>query len=258
MGIMPLQFLSGQNADALELSGKERFSIALPESLSPRQQLTVKVSSPGRADASENPPESHLTAVELSQVFVFLFRVPPQTSKGTSFCVTALFDSEVDVIFFKHGGLLRYVARTVAKNCPRPDAAELQQPSSSCWVLSLRRTDSRRFWVSSVSGSTPSDFWHVRLFCFLTCSVSIFLSIKTQEETMTFSQRGDWAAFKRGLMCFIAGGLLIFSFHSFVANCCFDKLKWSTSLQPLFLPISGFCMIVFFRSRWSRNVLCEP
>lgn len=43
MGIMPLQFLSGQNADSLELSGKERFSITLPESLSPGQELTVKV-----------------------------------------------------------------------------------------------------------------------------------------------------------------------------------------------------------------------
>lgn len=43
MGIMPLQFLSGQNADSLELSGKERFSITLPESLSPGQELTIKV-----------------------------------------------------------------------------------------------------------------------------------------------------------------------------------------------------------------------
>lgn len=43
MGILPLQFLPEQNADALELSGKERFTIAVPESLSPRQQLTVKV-----------------------------------------------------------------------------------------------------------------------------------------------------------------------------------------------------------------------
>lgn len=43
MGIMPLQFLPEQSADSLELSGKEQFSIALPDSLSPRQQLTVKV-----------------------------------------------------------------------------------------------------------------------------------------------------------------------------------------------------------------------
>ncbi|XP_039882254.1 iron-responsive element-binding protein 2 [Simochromis diagramma] len=77
MGIMPLQFLSGQSADSLELSGKERFSITLPESLSPGQELTVK------------------------------------TSQGKSFSVTALFDSDTDVILFQHGGLLRYVARTL-------------------------------------------------------------------------------------------------------------------------------------------------
>ncbi|CAI5665492.1 unnamed protein product [Oreochromis niloticus] len=77
MGIMPLQFLSGQNADSLELSGKERFSITLPESLSPGQELTIK------------------------------------TSQGKSFSVTALFDTDTDVILFQHGGLLRYVARTL-------------------------------------------------------------------------------------------------------------------------------------------------
>uniref|UniRef100_A0A672IL53 aconitate hydratase n=1 Tax=Salarias fasciatus TaxID=181472 RepID=A0A672IL53_SALFA len=77
MGIMPLQFQSGQSADSLELSGKERFSISLPDSLGLRPRLTVK------------------------------------TSQGKSFTVTALFDTETDVIFFQHGGLLRYVARTL-------------------------------------------------------------------------------------------------------------------------------------------------
>ncbi|XP_036963066.1 iron-responsive element-binding protein 2 isoform X2 [Acanthopagrus latus] len=76
MGIMPLQFLPDQNADSLELSGKERFTITLPDSLSPRQQLAVK------------------------------------TSQGRSFFVTALFDTDMDIIFFRHGGHLRYVART--------------------------------------------------------------------------------------------------------------------------------------------------
>uniref|UniRef100_A0AAQ5ZKC5 Cytoplasmic aconitate hydratase n=1 Tax=Amphiprion ocellaris TaxID=80972 RepID=A0AAQ5ZKC5_AMPOC len=80
MGIMPLQFLSGQNADSLELSGKERFSIILPESLSPRQ---------------------------------ICLRVLLQTSQGKSFDVISLFDTEMDVLFFQHGGLLRYVARTL-------------------------------------------------------------------------------------------------------------------------------------------------
>ncbi|XP_068578887.1 iron-responsive element-binding protein 2 [Cebidichthys violaceus] len=77
MGIMPLQFLPGDSADSLELSGKERFTIAQPDGPSPRQQLTVK------------------------------------TSQGKSFSVTALFDTEMDVTFFRHGGHLRYVARTL-------------------------------------------------------------------------------------------------------------------------------------------------
>lgn len=77
MGIMPLQYLPGENAGFLGLSGKERFTINLPEKLSPNQQLTV------------------------------------ETSQGKSFHVTALFDSDMDVIFFQHGGLLRYVARTL-------------------------------------------------------------------------------------------------------------------------------------------------
>uniref|UniRef100_A0A667ZGA1 aconitate hydratase n=1 Tax=Myripristis murdjan TaxID=586833 RepID=A0A667ZGA1_9TELE len=77
MGIMPLQFLPGESADSLELCGKERFTITLPDDMSLRQQLTVK------------------------------------TSQGKTFCVTALFESESDLVFYRHGGLLRYVARTM-------------------------------------------------------------------------------------------------------------------------------------------------
>lgn len=36
-----------------------------------------------------------------------------QTSTRKSFSVTALFDTEVDITHFQHGGLLRYVARTL-------------------------------------------------------------------------------------------------------------------------------------------------
>lgn len=54
MGIMPLQFLPGQNADSLGLTGRERFSIeALPldseghvsEVVHPGKELQVKVGS---------------------------------------------------------------------------------------------------------------------------------------------------------------------------------------------------------------------
>ena len=43
MGIMPLQYLSGQNADSLGLTGKELYSIEIPAEISPRQVITVKV-----------------------------------------------------------------------------------------------------------------------------------------------------------------------------------------------------------------------
>lgn len=43
MGIAPLQFLPGQNADTLELSGKERFTISIPQELTAGQHLTVQV-----------------------------------------------------------------------------------------------------------------------------------------------------------------------------------------------------------------------
>lgn len=43
MGIVPLQFLSGQNADSLKLTGREQFTIELPDDLRPGQQLNVSV-----------------------------------------------------------------------------------------------------------------------------------------------------------------------------------------------------------------------
>lgn len=43
MGIIPLQFLSGQNADTLQLTGKEIYTIHIPEDVKPAQEITVKV-----------------------------------------------------------------------------------------------------------------------------------------------------------------------------------------------------------------------
>ncbi|MGH0161847.1 UNVERIFIED_CONTAM: hypothetical protein FKN15_072614 [Acipenser sinensis] len=70
IGIAPLQFLPGENADTLGLSGKEKYSLTIPEDLSPRHELTVK------------------------------------TSTGKTFKVLALFENEMDIAFFKHGGIL--------------------------------------------------------------------------------------------------------------------------------------------------------
>lgn len=43
MGVLPLQFAAGQNADTCELTGDETFTVELPENLRPRQDLTIKV-----------------------------------------------------------------------------------------------------------------------------------------------------------------------------------------------------------------------
>lgn len=44
MGIVPLQYLPGQNAQSLGLTGKEVYAIDIPSELSPGQVTSVKVS----------------------------------------------------------------------------------------------------------------------------------------------------------------------------------------------------------------------
>lgn len=43
MGIVPLQFLEGQSSETLDLTGREQFSIDLPEDLKPGDVITVQV-----------------------------------------------------------------------------------------------------------------------------------------------------------------------------------------------------------------------
>lgn len=75
MGIMPLQFLDGQNADTLALDGTEEYSVDVTEGVAPGDTLTVKVST------------------------------------GKSFQVKVRFDTEVDLTYFKNGGILNYMIR---------------------------------------------------------------------------------------------------------------------------------------------------
>ncbi|XP_038057979.1 cytoplasmic aconitate hydratase-like isoform X2 [Patiria miniata] len=75
MGIIPLQFLPGQNADSLGLTGKEKYSIEVPEDLQPGQKATVK------------------------------------TSDGRAFEAIIRFDTDVELTYFRHGGILNYMIR---------------------------------------------------------------------------------------------------------------------------------------------------
>jgi aconitate hydratase len=44
MGIIPLQYATNENADTLAISGREQFSIDIPQDLMPGQTLNVTVS----------------------------------------------------------------------------------------------------------------------------------------------------------------------------------------------------------------------
>ncbi|EEQ98651.1 aconitase, putative [Perkinsus marinus ATCC 50983] len=81
MGILPLQFPQGVDADSLGLDGREQFSIDLKRGdLSVGQKVTVRSTSP----------------------------------KTPCFDVIVRLDTEVELTYFKHGGILQYVLRRLA------------------------------------------------------------------------------------------------------------------------------------------------
>ena len=81
MGILPLQFLPGESAESLELTGEERFYIPDPGDQTVHR-ITVKAIS----------------------------------DKGSEkeFSVTVRIDTPNEVDYFKHGGILHYVLRKMA------------------------------------------------------------------------------------------------------------------------------------------------
>ncbi|PBC30251.1 cytoplasmic aconitate hydratase [Apis cerana] len=75
MGIIPLEYLPGQNAESLGLTGYEVYDITISENCQPGQKITVS------------------------------------TDNGKRFEVILRFDTEVDLTYFKHGGILNYMIR---------------------------------------------------------------------------------------------------------------------------------------------------
>ncbi|CAH9109673.1 unnamed protein product [Cuscuta epithymum] len=80
MGIIPLCFKAGEDADSLGLTGHERYTIDLPSSdIRPGQDVTVR------------------------------------TDNGKTFTCTVRFDTEVELEYFGHGGILPYVIRQLIR-----------------------------------------------------------------------------------------------------------------------------------------------
>ena len=87
MGVLPLQFLPGESAAALGLTGRERYTIAgLGDDLAPRARLTVVAA----ADAADGGGERR-------------------------FAVDCRLDGPIEVDYYRQGGILPAVLRRIAR-----------------------------------------------------------------------------------------------------------------------------------------------
>ncbi|PWA26975.1 hypothetical protein CCH79_00020838, partial [Gambusia affinis] len=75
MGVIPLEYLPGDTAASLGLSGRERYSIIIPRQLTPRMIVDVELDT------------------------------------GMTFKVRMRFDTDVELTYFHHGGILNYMIR---------------------------------------------------------------------------------------------------------------------------------------------------
>ncbi len=83
MGMLPLQFMEGENPQTLGLSGAETFHIPVDESLVPGQHLMVSVEGPNGGFSGD---------------FEVIVRI----------------DTPIEVDYYRHGGILPYVLRQMA------------------------------------------------------------------------------------------------------------------------------------------------
>ncbi len=83
MGVLPLTFRDGETADTLGLVGTETFSVEIDERVQPRQLLTVKAAAPD--------------------------------GTITTFKAMIRFESEIEIDYYRHGGILPLVLREKLK-----------------------------------------------------------------------------------------------------------------------------------------------
>ncbi|XP_054656846.1 cytoplasmic aconitate hydratase [Dunckerocampus dactyliophorus] len=79
MGIIPLEYLPGDTAESLGLTGRERFTVTIPEQITPRMIVAVTLDT------------------------------------GKTFQVRMRFDTDVELAYFHHGGILNYMIRKMSE-----------------------------------------------------------------------------------------------------------------------------------------------
>ncbi|RXN23800.1 cytoplasmic aconitate hydratase [Labeo rohita] len=80
MGIIPLEYLPGDNAESLGLTGRERYTVIIPPQLTPRMTVDIKLDT------------------------------------GKTFQAKMRFDTDVELTYFHHGGILNYMIRKMSEN----------------------------------------------------------------------------------------------------------------------------------------------
>ncbi|XP_059373954.1 cytoplasmic aconitate hydratase [Carassius carassius] len=80
MGIIPLEYLPGDSAESLGLSGRERYTVIIPPQITPRMTVDIKLDT------------------------------------GKVFQAKMRFDTDVELTYFHHGGILNYMIRKMSQN----------------------------------------------------------------------------------------------------------------------------------------------
>ncbi len=95
MGILPLQFMPGQNVDSLHLTGEEIFAIG---------------DTPGQLKAML---DNKFADGRVVTVFA-----ESDMGKTTEFCATVRIDTPQEILYYENGGILQYVLRQLAGKSP--------------------------------------------------------------------------------------------------------------------------------------------
>jgi aconitate hydratase len=98
MGVLPLQFKDGMTRETLKLVGDESFDIAGITSLKPRMDIKVLITRPSFA-GDKNSPQSGGVREEIT-------------------CLCRI-DTLDEIEYFKNGGILHYVLRSIAKSAKK-------------------------------------------------------------------------------------------------------------------------------------------
>lgn len=89
MGVMPLEFLPGESAESLGLTGEEIYDIDLDDNHKPQQLVTVRaINAAGNASSKDG-------------------------AKVKTFTVKSRIDTPVEVDYYRKGGILQYVLETL-------------------------------------------------------------------------------------------------------------------------------------------------